>query len=263
MFPFVGIARRGGNRITGTVSADLSALLAGGEMAISHPQFSAALAALAATGSVQRTVKGSLSAALAKVAASGSVKRTIKSSSMSAALAKVAASGTLNSYPQMLDKYDPTTNLSSISVTSSDNQGQAITLAQACPIKKASFSLYKYNSPTGNLYAKIYAATGTVGTNAKPTGSALATSGSYSISSLSTSAAWVTFTFSTAYSASAGNYVIVLNSDTAYNYPNIVYAQMRYSTAGDHAGNSCSGSESGWSGPYHSTDDLLFKLESS
>lgn len=44
---------------------------------------------------------------------------------------------------------------------------------------------YKVGSPTGNMYAKLYAATGTFGTDAKPTGAALATSDAIDVSTLS------------------------------------------------------------------------------
>ncbi|MHA2265770.1 MAG: hypothetical protein ACXAEN_25550, partial [Candidatus Thorarchaeota archaeon] len=46
--------------------------------------------------------------------------------------------------------------------------------------------LRKQGSPTGNMYAKIYASTGTMGTNATPTGSVLATSQAVDVSGIST-----------------------------------------------------------------------------
>ena len=51
-------------------------------------------------------------------------------------------------------------------------------------------------SPTGNVYAKIYAHTGTYGTSSEPTGSVLATSDAVDVSTINTSYELVTFTFS-------------------------------------------------------------------
>jgi len=51
---------------------------------------------------------------------------------------------------------------------------------------QARFFLRRHGSPTGNLVAVLYASTGTHGTDAKPTGSALATSGTVDITTLPT-----------------------------------------------------------------------------
>ena len=83
--------------------------------------------------------------------------------------------------------------------------GQAITLDKAYKITSVKFYLKKVGSPTGNLYAKLYASTGTVGTDAKPTGAVLATSGAYNVASLTTSYQLIEFTFSGGYAASAGD----------------------------------------------------------
>lgn len=58
------------------------------------------------------------------------------------------------------------------------------------------FYLYKGGSPTGNMTALLYAVTGTPGTGATPTGSALATSDTIDVSTLTGSYALTTFTFS-------------------------------------------------------------------
>ena len=54
-------------------------------------------------------------------------------------------------------------------------------------------------SPTGNATAKLYAHSGTYGTSSAPTGSALDTSTTFDVSTLSTSYALITFTFSGGY----------------------------------------------------------------
>jgi hypothetical protein len=66
-----------------------------------------------------------------------------------------------------------------------------------------------FNSPTGNVYAYVYAHTGTFGTSSLPTGSALATSGAVDVSTLSTDISLVTFTFS-------GDDKITLTNGTKY-----------------------------------------------
>lgn len=54
----------------------------------------------------------------------------------------------------------------------------------------------KVLSPTGNATAKVYAITGTPGTNGKPTGAALATSDNFDVSTLTTSYQLIVFNFS-------------------------------------------------------------------
>lgn len=74
------------------------------------------------------------------------------------------------------------------------------------------FSLRKFGSPTGNVFAKLYAHTGTFGSTGTPTGSALATSDAFDISTLTTSNATYELEFSGSgqYLMSSGNkYFIV------------------------------------------------------
>jgi len=112
--------------------------------------------------------------------------------------------------------------------------GQAITLTTQTIITSVKFYLKRVTAPTGNLYAMIYAATGTVGTNAIPTGSALATSDAVDSSGIGVVYALVTFTFSTPYLASAGDYCIVINGDNVLNQP--IYVGRDSSTP-THEGN--------------------------
>jgi hypothetical protein len=115
--------------------------------------------------------------------------------------------------------------------------GQALTLATAKVIGGVSFRLRRANSPGGTLTAHLYAATGTVGTSAIPTGSPLASSSAMDSSAVSTSTSylWHDFSFSTPYSASSGDYCIVLES-TSGDLSNYVF--IRTDSAGTHAGNS-------------------------
>lgn len=63
-------------------------------------------------------------------------------------------------------------------------------------LKSATVQLHKNNSPTGNIYAKIYAHTGTFGTSSVPTGTALATSDAFGAATVPGSQSNITFTFS-------------------------------------------------------------------
>jgi hypothetical protein len=63
-------------------------------------------------------------------------------------------------------------------------------------LNSAKWYLKKDSGATGIVVAKIYDITGTFGTDAKPTGSALATSDNYDVSSIGTTFELITFTFS-------------------------------------------------------------------
>lgn len=89
-----------------------------------------------------------------------------------------------------------------------DANGQSF-LSNGGTLDSCKFYLKKFGSPTGNAVAKIYAITGTPGTNAKPSGSALATSDTFDVSTLSTSFQLITFSFS-------GANKISLDNDTHY-----------------------------------------------
>jgi hypothetical protein len=112
-------------------------------------------------------------------------------------------------------------------------QGQAINLA-ACTISSLKFYLAAEGSPTGNAVAVIRASTGTVGTNAYPTGGALATSGNYNASGLGADYALIEFTFATPYVHAGGDITIELQY--AGVYPNDIFVGCDTSSPGD-AGN--------------------------
>jgi len=94
--------------------------------------------------------------------------------------------------------------------TVSHAQGQAITLASGYTylLTSAKFYIAKNGAPTGNVYAKVYVATGTVGTDGAPTGSILVTSDAVDVTGIAAGPALVTFTFSTPVVLSAGGYCL-------------------------------------------------------
>jgi len=76
-------------------------------------------------------------------------------------------------------------------------------------LNNCKFYLFKAGSPTGNAVAKIYTHTGTFGTSSKPTGSALATSDVFDVSTLTGAYQLITFNFT-------GNDKIALTNGTHY-----------------------------------------------
>jgi len=140
--------------------------------------------------------------------------------------------------------------------------GQAITIAYPSSVKKASFYLKKAGTPSGNMTARIYAATGTVGTDATGTGSVLAESAAINASTLDTSYAWTEFTFAATLDLAPGDYVVGVYCGIAYDASNQVKARMHYN-GGDsiHAGN-WTHYESSWHGPTYAGDDFCFVLTS-
>ena len=99
----------------------------------------------------------------------------------------------------LLDSYSESNYDTELSIevdSSYQFRGQSFTNTNEIELDSAKFYLKKNGSPTGNVYAKIYAITGTSGTDGKPTGSVLATSDAIDVSTLPTSIGLVTFTFS-------------------------------------------------------------------
>jgi hypothetical protein len=91
--------------------------------------------------------------------------------------------------------------------------GQSFSNANSANLTSCKFYISKSGSPTGNIYAELYAHTGTYGSTGTPTGSPLATSDAVDVSTLGKFPALQTFTFSGAnqYGMVAGTkYVIVL-----------------------------------------------------
>jgi hypothetical protein len=84
--------------------------------------------------------------------------------------------------------------------------GQSFT-GNGATVTQAQFYLNKTGSPTGNAVAKIYAETHSTayGTDSIPTGTALATSDNFDVSTLTTTLALVSFTFS------GGNQIVLTN----------------------------------------------------
>lgn len=126
-------------------------------------------------------------------------------------------------------------------------------------------TLYMYcgktGSPTGSLYVKIYAHSGTYGTSSVPIGSALATSDAKDVSTIPSSG------YSSSLLAFTGENRITLESDTDYIYSveytgdvsNYVRVLVTNSTSATHSGNYSSSTDlSSWTAD--STKDLRFSV---
>jgi len=105
-------------------------------------------------------------------------------------------------------------------------------------LNSVKFYLKKITSITGTAYVKIYAHTGTFGTSSLPTGSALAISDVFDVSTLTTSFQLITFTFT-------GAEKITLTNETKYiatfeyqdDGTNVMAFGVDYT--GNHNGNFC------------------------
>lgn len=87
-------------------------------------------------------------------------------------------------------------DLEAFTLFSTGNNGVAQSfISSGGQIFSITFNLQKTGSPTGTSVAKLYAATGTHGTDAIPTGAALAPSGTLDVSTLTTSVVATTLTF--------------------------------------------------------------------
>ena len=109
----------------------------------------------------------------------------------------------------------------------------------------ARFKLKKVGSPTGNATAYLYAHSGTYGTSSVPTGSALATSETFDVSTLTTSYAEIQFNFPDRYLMTATYYCISVEYSGGDGSN---YVQVDTDNADGHSGNQATWGVSGpWS----------------
>jgi hypothetical protein len=119
------------------------------------------------------------------------------------------------------------------------------------------FWLKKTGVPTGYIYAKLYAHTGTFGTNSKPTGSPLATSSGIDISTISTSGALITFNFTSSYTLVNGTHYVITVEYTNKTQGYGVDVGDDY-TSSMHSGNPSYKNNGIWSGSGFTDYDLIF-----
>lgn len=134
--------------------------------------------------------------------------------------------------------------------------GQSITLSSAKYVTECKAYLRKVGSPTGNMYAKIYRANTTAGSNAIPTGNPVVVSASVSDLNISTGWSVVSFNFPTTY-LDSGHYVLVFEHDAGDRSNYITIGVGNNNT---HYGNMCymNSTDSNWN--YYNSYDLVFYL---
>lgn len=159
-----------------------------------------------------------------------------------------------------IDKYaesNSSASLSSYAGYIALYQGQSFTNTNSITLSSCKAYLTKTGSPTGSIYAYIYAHTGTYGSTGVPTGSALATSDAVDVSTLTGSQALYTFTFSGAnkITLTASTYyclVIAYNGGNSSNLINV----FRDNSSSTHSGNwYYSGNASSWTA---ANQDMIF-----
>ena len=137
--------------------------------------------------------------------------------------------------------------------------GQSFTANEYMILDYCWFYIGKWGSPTGSAYANLYAHSGTFGTSGIPTGSALATTDAFDVSTLSTSNAWKQFFFSGANRipiAPGTNYVLTLEF-TGGDADNDVQA-VYDNTSSTHEGNGSTKFNGTW--VQHNSGDFCFYL---
>lgn len=154
---------------------------------------------------------------------------------------------------QVIDSYDGDKNATYPIEASNKYCGQAFTMGgTGRTICGAKFYLDNNASgPNITVEARIYACTGTVGTNGQITGAALATSTSQSFNTVQ-GAAWVEFTFLTPYALSANtDYCLVLYCSARTSPAQIdVWSDA---SSPSHGGNFCflGGTNNGWDNNFY------------
>lgn len=139
-----------------------------------------------------------------------------------------------------------------------DMCGQAFSIANSTIITSVKFYLSQSGSPAGNVVARLYAATGSVGSTATMTGGVLATSDSIAANTLATDPALYEFTFSTPYSASSGDYAVVVyfTGDASTDSVGVCYDYE----SPTHAGNLVKHGTNPSANEYESGKDVIFYL---
>ena len=119
---------------------------------------------------------------------------------------------------------------------------QSFTVGGEGTLNSCKFKLMKYGTtglPTGNAVVKIYTHSGIYGTSSVPTGSALATSDNFDVSTLTTTATWTTFTFSSTnkITLTAEEYYCVALEYSGGDVDNSIFAGLK-TVSYTHSGNS-------------------------
>lgn len=126
--------------------------------------------------------------------------------------------------------------------------GQAFVASSTYYLTRAKFFMKKNGSPTGTAHVRLYAATGTPGSGAKPTGAALASSPGFEVSTLPTDYGLIEFDFSAdLYELQNGvAYCIVFENPSSGTINTSNYCPLGRDNGGGHAGNACQWVSGAW-----------------
>jgi hypothetical protein len=158
----------------------------------------------------------------------------------------------------LIDSYSETNadNITGQHATYREETGQSFTasfVAAKAVLSSCKFHLKKAGLPTGNVVARLYAHSGTYGTSSLPTGSILATSDNFDVSTLTTTSQLITFTFTGAnrYKLIKGTYYCILLYYAGGNVDNQNVISIDGSSPA-HSGNAF------WAGTAQNLYDLCF-----
>jgi hypothetical protein len=182
----------------------------------------------------------------------------VRSERGSATLTVFAVEVLIDSYPE--GNYDTYANLAPYPNAFDQGRGQAITLTNDSDISRIVFFLKRVNNPEGTLKAVIQPATGTVGTNAVPTGNPLAESNEVLCSNIpADNFGLVSFVFDPPYSVPAGDITFYLDTGEAtFNGDDAIY--FGCDSTGTHAGNYLGTTDGGTTWFSNSSMDAIFYL---
>lgn len=142
----------------------------------------------------------------------------------------------------LIDSYMGAANTSAYMGSATLAWGQSFTTTgEVLRLQSCVFRARREGSPTGNVYARVYAHTGTYGTSSLPTGAVLATSDAIDVSTFdSLNVTNVVFTFSGAnrINLSANTYYVIVLEHAGTDNDNCVVIAMTGITA-SHEGNAC------------------------
>jgi len=142
--------------------------------------------------------------------------------------------------PVINDSYSETNQdaIHTLGLNYDDGASQTFTASINGILDSTKFSIQPSGSPTGNALMKIYAVTGTMGVDSKPTGTALAVSDNFNVATLGAGFTQPTFTFS---GANRINIVAGTNYAVTFEYKggdvsNFIYTAVD-TTSATHIGN--------------------------
>lgn len=170
-----------------------------------------------------------------------------------------AADNILDSYSEA----NVTTNVANLQSAGTNRAGQTFTPAISGNVSLGKAYLKRTGSPTGNVYLKVYAITGSSGTTGKPTGSALATSLPVSVSTIGTSLGLISFTFSLPglRIATGTNYALVLDLSGVTGDASNCLEWGQDTTSPTHTGNKFISTDNGASYTVSSSVDFCFYVQ--